>query len=423
MANPPESQDAVTGASPVTERSFLTDARLRISRIKLENDLKSVLRQAAEISSQALDVARVGVWLYHHDDDDFVCEALFDEADPNQTGKLPVVKISGMPVYCNALNNERFLALYDARTDPRTVETVEYLETHGISSMLDAGIYRNGQVAGVVCHEHRGEPREWTQAERQFAATVADLVTTFIETQDRLQAQQAQHALELQLRDARRLEAMCRFAAGVSHDLGNLLGAVTNGVAILERNATPGTAEVLKLISDSARQSANLARQLMALQRKELNRPVVASVATIIDDLKALLAPQLGGKVTVQWEVDPELVVWADVTQLQQVIFNLVLNARDATPGAGTVVVRARPLAEQGFVSFEVVDTGVGIPEENLERIFDPFFTTRAQGTGIGLSVAEQFTSLHGGEVRVSSVVGGGTTFTVNWPSTPPRRH
>ena len=104
------------------------------------------------------------------------------------------------------------------------------------------------------------------------------------------------------------------------------------------------------------------------------------------------------------------------VTQLEQVLFNLVLNARDAMPGGGTVLVRARSGPRDGFVTFEVEDTGIGIPEENLQRIFDPFFTTRSDGTGIGLSVAEQFTSLHGGNVCVSSVVGRGTTFTVEWP-------
>ena len=153
-----------------------------------------------------------------------------------------------------------------------------------------------------------------------------------------------------------------------------------------------------------------------------MNRPVVELVSTVTDHLKALLAPQLDGKVTVHWEVDPELVVWADVTQLEQVLFNLVLNARDATPAGGAVLVRARPGAREDIVSFEVADTGIGIPEQNLERIFDPFFTTRAAGTGIGLSVVQQFTSLHGGEVRVSSIVGKGTTFTVDWPCVPPRR-
>jgi two-component system cell cycle sensor histidine kinase/response regulator CckA len=325
-------------------------------------------------------------------------------------------------VYCRALDEERFLALYDARTDPRTIETLEYLKTHGISSMLDAGIYRNGQVAGVVCHEHRGEPRHWTSAERQFAATVADLVTTFIETQVRLEAQQAQHALELQLRDARRLEAMCRFAAGVSHDLGNLLAAVTNGVAMLRQTATPERAEVLGLIFDSVKQSMTLARQLMSLQVKEPAQPVIATVDQVEDDVNALLALQLGDKVTLKWEMDPEAVVWADLTQLEQVIFNLVLNARDAMPDGGTIVVRLRPSESEGFVAFEVIDTGVGIAPADLERIFDPFFTTRAEGTGIGLSIVEQFTSLHGGDVRVSSVVGEGTTFTVNWPTRPPRR-
>jgi signal transduction histidine kinase len=406
----------------VVEEPFLTEARFRLSRLRVEKDLKSVLRQTAEISSRALNVARVGVWLYHHDDDDFVCEALFDTADSEGTEKLPVVKISSLPVYCRALDHERFLALYDARTDPRTIETLEYLKIHGISSMLDAGIYRNGQVAGVVCHEHRGEPRHWTPAERQFAATVADLVTTFIETQDRLAAQQAQHALELQVRDARRLEAMCRFAAGVSHDLGNLLFAVNNGVTILKRTATPEAADVLELISDSARQSMTLARQLMSLQCKEPNRPGIVPVTKIADDLKGLLALHLGGDVSVEWEIDPDVVVWADLTQLEQVIFNLVLNARDAMPNGGIVRIRARPGKREGVVTFEVIDTGVGIAKDNLERVFDPFFTTRPEGTGIGLSIVEQFTSLHGGDVKVTSTVGEGATFTVNWPSVPRRR-
>ncbi len=416
-----EREGVVIGGANATTEPFLTEARFRLSRMKLGKDLASVLRQAAEISSQALNVARVGVWLYHHEDDDFVCKALFDTADPEGTQQLPVVKISSLPVYCRALNEERFLALYDARTDPRTIETLQYLEIHGISSMLDAGIYRNGQVAGVVCHEHRGEPRHWTPAERQFAATVADLVTTFIETQDRLEAQQARHALELELRDARRLEAMGRFAAGVSHDLGNLLFAVTSGVAILERTATPESAEVLALISDSARQSMTLARQLMSLQAKEPNRPVIVTVRKIVDELKTLLALQLGGEVTVQWDVDPKAVVWADVTQLEQVLFNLVLNARDAMPSGGIVRVRARPCTREGFVTFEVIDTGVGIPADDLDRIFDPFFTTRADGTGIGLSIVEQFTSLHGGDVHVASVIGEGTAFAVNWPTAPTR--
>jgi signal transduction histidine kinase len=383
--------------------------------MKIENDLKGVLQRAAEISSQALSVARVGVWFYQ--EDDFVCEALFDVDDPGRTEVLPTVKIAALPAYCHALNSERFLDLYDARTDPRSIETVEYLKIHGISSMLDAAIFRNGEVAGVVCHEHRGEPRRWTPAERQFAATVADLVTTFVETQNRLDAQQAQHVLELQLRKARRLEAVGRFAAGVSHDLGNLLTAVNTGVALLKKNAAPKTQEVIELITESTRQCMNLARDLTSLQMSEPNRPVIESVAKIAHHLKVLLAPQLGGKVTVDWDIDPEAKAWADVTQLEQVIFNLVLNARDAMPSGGTVVVRARPSSVDGFVTFEVTDTGVGIAPQNLERIFDPFFTTRAEGTGMGLSIVEQLTSLHGGDVHVTSVLGQGTTFTVNWPS------
>jgi signal transduction histidine kinase len=413
-----EKDRVASDASGPPERQSLTEARFRLSRLKIENDLKAVLQRAAEISSQALNVARVGVWFYQ--DEDFVCEALFDRDDPARTEALPTVKLADLPAYIHALNSERFLDLHDARTDPRSIETLEYLKIHGISSMLDAAIFRNGEVAGVVCHEHRGEPRRWTPAERQFAATVADLVTTFVETQNRLDAQQAQHALELQLKTARRLEAMGRFAAGVSHDLGNLLTAVNTGVALLRRNATPKTQEAIDLITESTRQCMNLARDLTSLKISEPTRPVVESVAKIVEHLKALLAPQLGDNHTVTWDIDPEAKVWADVTQLEQVIFNLVLNARDAMPNGGTVVVRAR--AEEGIVTFEVTDTGVGIAKENLERVFDPFFTTRDEGTGMGLSIVEQLTSLHGGDVHVTSVLGKGTTFTVNWPMIRRRR-
>jgi signal transduction histidine kinase len=402
-------------ASGPPERQSLTEARFRLSRMKIENDLKSVLQRAVEISSKALNVARVGVWLYQ--EEDFVCEALFDSDDPSRTEALPTVKIAALPAYIHALNSERFLDLHDARTDPRSIETLEYLKIHGISSMLDAAIFRNGEVAGVVCHEHRGEPRRWTAAERQFAATVADLVTTFVETQNRLDAQQAQHMLELQLKTARRLEAMGRFAAGVSHDLGNLLTAVNTGVALLRRNATPKTQEAIDLITESTRQCMNLARDLTSLKISEPTRPVVESVVKIVDHLKTLLAPQLGDNVTVTWDIDPEAKVWADVTQLEQVIFNLVLNARDAMPRGGTILVRARSDVREGRVTLEVTDTGVGIEKENLERIFDPFFTTRDDGTGMGLSIVEQLTSLHGGEVHVTSIKGEGTTFTVNWPN------
>jgi two-component system, cell cycle sensor histidine kinase and response regulator CckA len=409
----------VTGISEVTQRSFLTDARLRINRIKLDGGLPQVLHQVAEISAHALATGRVGVWFLHPDKDEFTCDAMFDDADPKANDARPVVKISALPIYCTALVTKRFLAYDDVRAEPEAVEMTAYLEQFGITSMLDAAIFRDGEVVGVVCHEHRGPKRIWQPAERQFAATVADLVTTFVETQARLDAQELEHSLALQLRDARRLEALCRFAAGVSHDLANLMGAVTNGIAVLEKRAAPGDAEVLKLISESAHQGAKLTRQLMALARKEPALPVIAEVSQVLDGLKTLLTPQLAANVTVAWDVDAGLKVWADVTQLQQVLFNLVLNARDAMREGGVVLVRARPSSREGFVAFEVIDTGVGIPPENRDRIFDPFFTTRTEGTGIGLSVAQQFTAMHGGDVRVSSTVGEGSTFTVTWPTGP----
>lgn len=410
---------AVTQATGLTQRAFLTNARLKISRLKVEKELGAVLKQVTEISSQALDVARVGVWFFDPPRDQLRCEELYDGKAQAHLG-ASTLKMSQLPVYCAAVREKRFVETDDARKEPLTQELSPYLDQHHITALLDAAIYRQGEVVGVVCHEHVGPPRAWKPEERQFAATVADLVGLFLETHDRLEAQAAQHQLELELKDARRLQALCRFAAGVSHDLGNLLGAVTNGVAVLEKSATPESREVLQLISDSAAQSAKLARQLLSLSKKEPLQPRMVEVKAVLASLEALAAAPLAPGCKLAFDAEPGLEVWADSTQLEQVLYNLVLNARDAMPRGGTVLVRAHPDPEEGFVELEVIDTGVGIPKENLEHIFDPFFTTRPSGTGIGLTVCELFATLHGGRIGVSSTVGEGSTFTVRWPSRPP---
>lgn len=411
-------EDSVTQASGVTQRAFLTSARLKINRLKLEQGLDAVLRQVAEISSHALEVARVGVWFFDPARDALDCDALFDGRARTWQPRVSL-KMSALPTYCSAVKDRRFVATADVRREPLLDELKAYFEQQGICALLDAAVYREGEVVGVVCHEHVGSPREWRPEEKQFAATVADLVAVFLETHARQDAQAEQHRLELELKDARRLQALCRFAAGVSHDLGNLLGAVSNGVAILEKSAAPEAREVLQLISDSANQSARLARQLLSLSKKEPVQPRMVKLQGVLDSVKALAAGQLAAEWKVAFDSAEGLEVWADATQLEQVLLNLVLNARDAMPKGGTVLVRARP-ADAGMIELDVIDTGVGIPKENLDRIFDPFFTTRPRGTGIGLTVCELFASLHGGRIGVASTPGEGSTFTVRWPASVP---
>jgi len=398
--------------SAVTQRAFLTGARLKLSRLHLDGDLKRIYQQAAEISATALDVARVGVWFFDIGKQELRCEALYDGQGTEPPIPLPLPRLAG---YVAAIKKLRFVATSDARVEPETHELREYLETWGVTSLLDAAVYRNGEVVGIVCHEHVGAPREWKREERQFAATVADLVSHFLEVNDRMAAEAQAHELALKLKDAHRLDALGRMAAGVAHDLNNLLGVITNGLAVLKRT---NDATVVATMEDSARHAASLLAQLMQLGR---NKPPVAQVLEldlVLQDFERLLAGHLKPEWRVVYDVEKKLEVWAESAQLQQVLLNLVLNGFQAMKRGGVVVVRAHE--RSGGVQFEVIDTGEGIAAENLEKLFDPFYTTRADGNGIGLAVVQQIIRQHGGEVKVSSTPGDGTTFRVWWPSGVP---
>ena len=398
-----------TEDSAVTQRAFLTGARLKLSRLQLDGDIDRLYRQVAEISSQALNVERVGVWLFDGRGESLHCKLLFDSRGD---GPPPPLLMAKHPEYLNAIRERRYVASNDARTQSNTRELGEYLDTWHITSLLDAALYRNGQVVGIVCHEHVGPQREWKREECQFAATVADLLSYFLEVNDRLAAEAQSHALQLKLKDAHRLDALGRMAAGVAHDLNNLLGVITNGIAVLQRG---GGLDVLGEMEDSARHAATLVGQLMSLGRNKTPVAQKQPLDPVMAELERLIAGQTRPGVQVVFDIEKGLQIWAEAAQLQQVLFNLVANAQQAMRKSGVVAVKAR--GKKGGVAFEVIDTGEGIPPENIERLFDPFFTTRAEGHGIGLAVVQQLVKQHGGEVTVSSTVGDGSTFKVWWPS------
>lgn len=398
--------------SAVTQRAFLTGARLKISRLQLDGDLDKLYRQVAEISSQALGVERVGIWFFDPNFTSLSCKLLHDVKGD---GVPPPLLMSKHPTYLTAIRERRFVAVDDARTEAPTQELLDYLETWNVTSILDAAVYRNGAVVGIVCHEHVGSRRVWKREECQFAATVADLLSHFIEVNDRLAAEATTHALELKLKDAHRLDALGRMAAGVAHDLNNLLGVITSGLLVLQRG---GDLDVLAPMEESARHAASLVTQLMSLGRKQTPVAMLQPLDPVLSDLQRLLAAQTRPGWQVVFDAEKGLEVWADAAQLHQVMFNLVTNGLQAMPKGGVVVVRARK--RQGGVQLEVIDSGEGIAEANLEKLFDPFFTTRPAGHGIGLAVVQQLVKQHGGEVTVNSAPGDGTTFKVWWPSEVP---
>ncbi len=237
-------------------------------------------------------------------------------------------------------------------------------------------------------------------------------------------------ALEAQLTHSQRMEALGRLAGGVAHDFNNLLTAISGYGELLLRRARGDekTRRAAREILKAADRAADLTHQLLAFSRRQAVEPKVVDLNECIRDLAGMLERVLGEDVRFHLDLAPEsLRLKADPGQLEQVVLNLVVNARDAMASGGDLWVRTAGAAAgpgQGappgaYAVIEVADTGPGIPPEVLEHIFEPFFTTKGEdrGTGLGLSTVYGIVKQAGGVVRVETEPGRGTTFRVFWPT------
>lgn len=241
-------------------------------------------------------------------------------------------------------------------------------------------------------------------------------------------------ALEEQVRQAQKMEAVGRLAGGIAHDFNNLLMVIRGYAEIVmdEESATPPVRKSVETIVRTTESAANLTRQLLSFSRKHVFSPQVLDLNALVNQMSEMLLGVLRDEMEFVVELDPEgCCISADPGQVEQVIMNLVVNARDAMPAGGkltlqtghvsTDVVRAqRPygLPRGNFVMLAVTDTGIGMDIDTQSRIFEPFFTTKRkdEGTGLGLSVVYNIVRSSGGHVRVLSEPGRGTTLRVYFP-------
>ena len=230
-------------------------------------------------------------------------------------------------------------------------------------------------------------------------------------------------ALEDQLLQSQRLDAIGKLTGGLAHDFNNLLAAILSGLGLLERGASldDQSRQVLELMRRSARQGADLVTRMLAFSRRQTLKPQAVRLAGFGDTMNGLVAPVLGGLIRFDWQIDDT--VWpvhVDAGQLELALMNLVFNARDAMPSGGTIVVHAKnrslnatsqDLAAGEYVVVTVKDTGSGIPPDILEKVIEPFFTTKpvGKGTGLGLSTVYGFMKQSGGSLRIDSAPGRGT--------------
>jgi PAS domain S-box-containing protein len=233
--------------------------------------------------------------------------------------------------------------------------------------------------------------------------------------------------LEEQLHLASRLESIGRLAGGVAHDFNNLLAAMLGSLDLIDGHADERVREDLATIRHSALRARDLTRQLLAFARKQ---PVVwrtVDLSVLVRDVQRLFQRLVGPRVTISIVTLGNPLVSADPALLEQVLVNLVVNARDAMPDGGRLEIHvesgtADPItAPHGVARLSVVDTGIGMNEATRTRIFEPFFSTKAQGTGLGLASSYGIIQQHRGDIRVESEPQRGTRFIVTLPCIAPR--
>jgi PAS domain S-box-containing protein len=315
---------------------------------------------------------------------------------------------------------EQLLALVHPEDQASVRETLRNAPALGRCSWVDHRIILPGGTERFL--RQHAEPPGPDEQPRLLVGTVQD-VTDY-------------KTLEEKFRRAQRLEGIARLAGGVAHDFNNLL-VVINGYAqmiLSELKAGDPLHDQAQEIINAGNRAAALTRQLLAFSRKQVMRPRAVSLDTLLTDMEKMLRRLIREDIEVRHDPTPELwSVRADPDQVEQVIMNLVVNARDAMPRGGVLAIGASnveltqldvigfmDLKPGRYVSLTVTDTGTGMTEETKRRLFEPFFTTKApgEGTGLGLSMVYGIVKQHGGEIAVYSELGRGSSFKVYWPAT-----
>ncbi|MFI5893515.1 PAS domain S-box protein [Actinoplanes sp. NPDC051513] len=274
------------------------------------------------------------------------------------------------------------------------------------------------------------------------SAAVRDVTERLIaqHERERLIAQAERDAGERRLQHARRLESLGQLAGGVAHDFNNILAVITNYAELLAETMecpAPEPADLaaarkdLEQISRAAERATRLTKQLLAFGRRDITQAQVLSLNHVIADVEPMLRRTLGEHIHLITSLDRQLwPVYADASQVEQILVNLAVNARDAMPGGGTLSIDTSnaeldtdditgDLQPGRYVRLRVSDTGTGMPAEVIERAFEPFYTTKPKGSGTGLGLATVYgiATAAGGDVHLYSEAGIGTTVTVVLPA------
>jgi PAS domain S-box-containing protein len=399
--------------------------------------LAEVASLATELLVDTVEVERASVWLFDATHSQLECIDLYvrSSATHQQSAKLSA---RDFPAYFKAMRSGRVIDAHDALTDPRTSEfTDDYLRPLGIVAMLDAAIRFGSEVVGTVCLEHVDTPHVWQGHEIEFAGEVADQFSLALHNRARGEAQAREQQLQEQLLHAQKMEALGRLAGGIAHDFNNLLMIIGGSAELLEmRLDDPTLRSSVQDIITASRRAGELTEQLLGFSRQQPLVRYNLDLCAVVRKLERMLRRSIGRGVNLEVTIpDEPAIVCASESLIEQILTNLVVNARDAVtqdrqkPGHIEVTIEvigfahevtdlAEPVPPGRYANICVADNGVGMTPEVRARVFEPFFTTKpaGQGTGLGLSTVYSIARRCDGMVKIASEPGKGSSVHVLLP-------
>ncbi|MDO9433854.1 ATP-binding protein [Hydrogenophaga sp.] len=407
----------------------------------------------ARVLGEMLGVSRVGYGMVDADD------RMQVERDWCAEGVASLAGTTALRDYgsfADSLRRNEFVAIADVRLDERTATAAAQLEAKSTRAFVNMPVLENGHLAGVF-FVNGAQVRDWTTEELELIREVGVRMLSAITRESALNALRASEArfahanenlehlvaersarlleVESQFRQAQKMEAIGQLTGGLAHDFNNILGTLSNCLQLIRKRVEQGNTDALTryvgMGEESVKRGAALTHRLLAFARRQTLDPKPVDVNQLVRGMAEMVRRTVGP--AVQVDVVEAGGLWTtqlDPSQLENSLLNLCINARDAMPDGGRLTVetankwfddrsgKERDLPAGQYVCLSVTDTGTGMEAAVIERIFDPFYTTKplGTGTGLGLSMVYGFVRQSGGQVRVYSELGKGTTMSLYLP-------
>lgn len=411
-------------------------------------DFADISFAAAGILGRTLDVSRAGYGLVNRASETIVIER--DWNAPGVTSIAGTLKFRDYGTYIEELKRGETAIVEDSRLDPRTAGMSAELEAISARSFINMPLTEQGGLVALLFLNH-AEPRPWSADDLDFVREVAERTRDAVERR-RAERELANLAASLEqkvaertadliaaedaLRQSQKMEAVGQLTGGIAHDFNNLLTGISGSLEMIQLRFAQGRGADVDKYVDAAqgatRRAAALTHRLLAFSRRQTLDPRPTDANALIAGIEELVRRTVGPSVVVETSLAPGLnSTLVDPSQLENALLNLCINARDAMPDGGRIMIetkdrdvdiragRERDIEPGKYVCLSVSDTGTGMTPDTIARAFEPFFTTKpiGSGTGLGLSMIYGFARQSGGQVRIHSAPCAGTTVTIYLPS------